>query len=183
MCRDTPSRDMHVENMDLVQFHVGSTATFWDLPYEEYGILAPDGGIKHTWEALSKTPLTLKGPNLGLPNEREKDAALMDAFVAEEYDQKTLIILNECRLYLRVSHLSQISTACGQHVDEQCWSGAQQLSAMRKPLIKTYRPTRKDWGVWQQALQTTFLQLDAEDLRLKNPLGPWLQRKSTTWKW
>ncbi|MGL5936442.1 MAG: hypothetical protein ACRCZI_12575, partial [Cetobacterium sp.] len=61
MCRDTPSRDMHEENMDLVQFHVGSAANFWELPYEEYGALAPDGWMKHTWESLSKTPLTLKG--------------------------------------------------------------------------------------------------------------------------
>jgi hypothetical protein len=43
MHRDTPSRDMHEENMDLVQFHVGSTVNFWELPYEEYGVLAPDG--------------------------------------------------------------------------------------------------------------------------------------------
>jgi hypothetical protein len=88
MHRDTPSRDLHTENMDLVQFHVGSGVTFWELPFQEYGCLAPDGWIKHTWEALSLTQLTLKGPNLGLPNERERDIPLMDAFIAQGYNER-----------------------------------------------------------------------------------------------
>ena len=55
------------EDMDLVQLYVGSKVTFWDLPFEAYGHLAPSGWIKHTWEALSHTPLVLKGPSLAIP--------------------------------------------------------------------------------------------------------------------
>jgi hypothetical protein len=39
---NSPSRDLHEENMDLVQYHVGSSDTFWDLPYKKYGHLVPD---------------------------------------------------------------------------------------------------------------------------------------------
>jgi hypothetical protein len=49
MHRDTPTKDLHVENMDLVQFRVGSMVNFWELPFEEYGSLAPNRWIKHTW--------------------------------------------------------------------------------------------------------------------------------------
>jgi hypothetical protein len=62
MHRDTPSKDLHVENMDLVQFHVGSTVNFWELPFKEYWSLALNGWMKHTWQALSLTTLTLRGP-------------------------------------------------------------------------------------------------------------------------
>jgi hypothetical protein len=72
MHRDILSRDLHEENMNLrvMQFCIEYSVTFWELPFQEYGNLAPDGWMKNTWEALSKTALTLKGPNLGLRHER-----------------------------------------------------------------------------------------------------------------
>jgi hypothetical protein len=142
---DTPSIDLHIEKMNLVQFHVGSTITFWELPFEEYGMLAPEGRMKNTWEALSHTSLILKGPNLGIPNEREGDTALMDAFVAQGYDQGMLITLNECRFYLAASHLSHISTANGTQIENKCWEGRQYMSDKRPKRIHTYKPTYKQW--------------------------------------
>jgi exonuclease III len=183
MHRDTPSRDLHTENMDLVQFHVGSSVTFWELPFEEYGALAPDGWMKHTWEALALTQLTLKGPDLGLPNERRRDASLMDAFVAQGYDSKKLTVLNECRFYLGASHVSHIATACGSRIDKRCWQGKQHRSDMRPKLIHTFRPTKKDWEIWQEAVRETFLLPNVQHLRLRQALGPWLQKSSATWKW
>jgi hypothetical protein len=115
MLQNTPSNDLHIENMDLVQFHIGSMITFWELPYEEYGVLGPKGWMKNTWEALSHTSLILEGPNLGIPNSRENDISLMDAFVAQGCKDKTLMVLNECRFYLAASHLSHISLACGNY--------------------------------------------------------------------
>jgi hypothetical protein len=183
MHRDTPSRDLHTENMDLVQFHVGSSVTFWELPFEEYRSLAPDGWMKHTWESLSHTQLTLKGPNLGLPGERTADAALMDAFVAQGYDAATLTTLNECHFFLGVSHLSHISTACGSRLDKRCWEGKQHHADLRPKLNHTYRPTIKDWEVRRESLRETFLLPNVSHLRLRQPLGLWLKRSSTTWIW
>jgi hypothetical protein len=183
MHRDTPSRDMHEENMDLVQFHIGSTVTFWELPFEEYGSLAPDGWMKQTWQALSQTTLTLKGSDLGLPNERITDVSLMDAFVAQGYSEETLRILNECRFWLAASHLSHITTACGQRVDAQCWQGKRHTADMRPRLIHTYRPTTKNWELWQEKIRDTFLFPGVTHLRLRQALGPWIQSTSPTWRW
>jgi hypothetical protein len=183
MHRDTPSRDLHVENMDLLQFHIGSTVTFWELPFQEYGCLAPEGWMKHTWEALSLTQLTLRGPNLGLPNERLHDVSLMDAFVAQGFGEQCLITLNECRLYLGASHLSHISTACGSRIDQRCWHGKQHLSDMRPRLIHTYRPTMKDWETWRESIRSTFLFPEVQHLRLRQALGEWINKSAVTWKW
>jgi hypothetical protein len=183
MHRDTPSRDLHAENMDLVQFHVGSSVTFWELPFQEYGCLAPEGWIKHTWEALSDTQLTLKGVNLGLPDERIKDTALMDAFIAQGYNEAKLTILNECRFYLGASHVSHISTACGSRIDKRCWQGKQHQADMRPRLIHTHRPTQKHWDIWRESLRETFLFSDVTHLRLRQTLGAWKQASSPTWKW
>ncbi|MGL5936571.1 MAG: endonuclease/exonuclease/phosphatase family protein [Cetobacterium sp.] len=183
MHRNTPSRDLHEENMDLVQFHVGSTVNFWDLPFEEYGHLAPEGWMKHTWQALDQTALSLQGPQLGLPNERQGDVALMDAFVAQGYDAKTLTTLNECRFWLAASHISHISTACGIRIDRRCWDGKQHRADMRPKLIHTHRPTKTAWEIWRAKLREMFLVQGATHLRLRTGLGTWLKQSSPTWKW
>jgi hypothetical protein len=183
MQRNTPSRDLHVENMEAVQFHIGSSVNFWELPFEDYGFLAPDGWMKHTWEALSQTNVALKGPHLGLPNEREKDVAIMDAFVAQGYDEERLMCLNECCLHLWASHLSHLVTSCGARIDNRCWQGKQHLSDLRPKLIKTHCSSTEAWAEWRRAIRETFLFPDATHLRLQKPLGPWKEAASPTWKW
>jgi hypothetical protein len=61
--------------------------------------------------------MMLKGPNLGLLNEREGDVALMDAFVMQGYDSKKLIFLNKCRLILGTSNLFHLTTVCRARID------------------------------------------------------------------
>ena len=109
--RDTPSQVLHQENMELVQLHIGSARNFWELPFEEYGCLAPKGWMKHTWECLDSTPLSLLGPPLQIPPLRQHDEFIMDAFVAQGYEDAELQILNDCRLYLKATLLSHICTA------------------------------------------------------------------------
>jgi hypothetical protein len=40
---DTPSKDLHRKNMELVQTYVGMDQNFWDLPFEMFGYVAPTG--------------------------------------------------------------------------------------------------------------------------------------------
>jgi hypothetical protein len=181
--RNTLSKDLHTENMDALQFHIGLSVTFWELPFEEYGPLAPEGWMKHTWEGLSHTTLMLKGPNLSLPDEREGDVALMDAFVAQGYDRAMLTCLNDCRLFLGASHLSHLSTACGARIDNRCWQGKHHLSDLRPKLIQTHRPSTDAWVMWRKALSESFLTPHETHLRLRTPLGPWKKTTSPTWKW
>ncbi|MGL5936607.1 MAG: hypothetical protein ACRCZI_13415, partial [Cetobacterium sp.] len=183
MHRNSPSQELHTENMDLVQFHIGSTVNFWELPFEEYGSLAPDGWMKNTWQALSQTTLSFKGPQFGLLDEREDDRALMDAFVAQGYDTKTLTTLNECRFWLAASHLSHISTANGLEIDTRCWEGKQHAADMRPRVIHTFHPKEKDWRVWREKVRETFLHPNTDHLRLRQPLGRWKAPVSATWKW
>jgi hypothetical protein len=127
--------------------------------------------MKHTWEALSHTTLTLRGPNLGLPPERDKDVALMDAFVAQGYDSKMLTCLNECHLFLGASHLSHLSTTCGARIDNRCWQDKHHLSDLRSTLIRTHRSSTDAWKMWRQARRESFLTKNETHLRLRTPLG------------
>jgi len=46
--QDSPSNDLHVQNMELVQCYVGTEKPFWDVPFAEYGHLAPQGWMAFT---------------------------------------------------------------------------------------------------------------------------------------
>jgi len=48
--QDTPSHDLHVQNMELVQCYVGTEKPFWDVPFTDYGHLVPRGWMAFTWQ-------------------------------------------------------------------------------------------------------------------------------------
>ena len=56
---DSPSNDLHVQNMELVQCYIGTQKPFWDMPFSEYGHLAPRGWMAFTWQEISSTDLSL----------------------------------------------------------------------------------------------------------------------------
>ena len=181
--RDTPTHDLIHENMELVQFHVGSERTFWDLPYQQYGTLAPRGWIKHTWKALDETSLHLTGPSLALPRRRTRDVFLMDAFIAQGYEGDDLMALQDCRLHLKAVRLSDITTADGWRIEPRAWAGKASWQCTAPPWIGTYRPTADKVSLWQEALRATFMVPDQTSMRLNEDLGPWLQEDDPHWIW
>ena len=182
--RNTPSADLHAENMELVQTYVGSDQNFWDLPFTMYGHLAPDGWIKNTWEALSGTTLTLKGPSIALPIQRERDFHLMDAFIQHPAIPSTNIpILQKCRLYVRATRMSDICTAGGQQIQERAWNGQPSTDRAVPNWVGTIPPTANEVATWQDALRIIALVPFTETRRLRIPLGQWLKPEIPQWTW
>ena len=79
--------------------------------------------MKHTWESMDSTPLTLQGEDLGLKPKRQKDVCLIDAFVEAGYETDELETLRDCRMHLRANFVSDISTACGSRITRAAWKG------------------------------------------------------------
>ena len=178
---DTPSNDLHAENMDLTQLYVGSSAPFWELPYPTYGSLAPKGWMKSTWEALHDTPLTIQGPDITVPTQRTFDTHLMDIFIANDCDD--IDTLNQCRLFEGATTVADLVTACGNHIEPNAWHGLTPLHRKPPHWINTHRPGRKAWLIWQTALRKIFLFHNSSHLRLRQPLGPWNQPMDKAWTW
>jgi len=51
--QNSPSHDLHIQNMELVQCYVGTVKPFWDMPFAECRRLAPRGWMAFTWQELS----------------------------------------------------------------------------------------------------------------------------------
>jgi hypothetical protein len=155
---DTPSRDLHRENMELVQTYVGTDQNFWDLPFELFGHLAPAGWMKQTWEALSATNLSFRGPRLACPLAWPQDKFLMDVFLdTPSIPEAHLPILQEVRLHLRTDLLSDIVDASGSRITHASWIGLPHTCRLHPNWITTRPPTPHQLEVWQGALCSAFL--------------------------
>jgi hypothetical protein len=95
--------------------------------------------IKSTW------PLT----------HRENDRYIMD--IAQEQDTpiKALQLINQCRIYLRVLTISDITNPIGAHVETQFYSWREAMQMNNKWVETTKpKPNKSAWTYWRQLMGT-----------------------------
>ena len=114
--------------------------------------------------------------------QRKHDIALMEYFSAHIPDKETLQLLNNCRLYLQIFTLSDISSSDGTKLTKCA------LSGHRNPAFQTLlhwpkqkRPSNKTWKRFSHILRTHFC--TPHSLQLTVPLGPWNKNSCTHVKW
>ena len=184
--RDTPTTDLLVENMELVQVHVGSAQPFWQIPYSSAGFLAPAGWIQHTWEAMEEYELVLQGPLATVSTKRSNDSHLMDIVRdCGKFTEAQMLSINNCRMHLGVTCISDLASISGTRVSSLGWGGSSSPSQVlrSKHWPRTYEPSRSDWELWQSMLQTCVIAPHDTTRKLRQPLGEWLDRNDDSWQW
>ena len=182
--RSSPSHDLHLHNMEAVQCHLGSEIPFWQLPFELYGGLAPEGWMKFTWKQLSQTSLTLRGPLAVVAPKRQRDVFIMDALVHEDWPLPERRYINEVRLHLGVTVLSELSNAAGTHIDPWIWQGKQRSKLVNAEAWPNTRPpSPRAVERWQAMLKELFSDPNSPSHSLRSPLGPWLEQLDSEWIW
>jgi len=181
---DPPSHDLHLQNMELVQCYVGSEQPFWDLPYQLHGHLAPKGWIQFTWEELSATNLSLRGPLATIPSNRESDVFIMDELVRRDWLAKSLQVLYPVRLYLGVTLLSQCCNAAGTYIHPNVWQCKHNTNILRSPHWPNFKaPTPTAMRAWQSMLTDVFIAQGNRYHQLARPLGLWKTPDDAEWVW
>ena len=110
---------------------------------------------------------------------REHDSCLMEDFLLQDPTPTELRLLNSCRLYLRVTTLSDISSANGNTITQQCWEGMGPTDAIQL-WPRQQKPHSKAWLIWRKYITRCYLDDEYStrkkrtDLQLDTPLGPWL---------
>jgi hypothetical protein len=79
--------------------------------------LATEGWIKHTWRFLQEHSITIQDDIPDFAPIREGDSLLIPLFSKLGNAGKELQLLNQCRLFLRVLWLSDISTGSGTNIE------------------------------------------------------------------
>ena len=109
---------------------------------------------------------------------RTQDSSLMEDFLLLDPSPGKLKLLNQCRLFLRVTSLSDICTENGDKLTRNCWEGTdRQPSPLLWPC--QHKPSTKAWRIWRSFLSKCYLAEESHlrrhhNLSLSSPLGPWL---------
>ena len=117
---------------------------------------------------------------------REHDSCLMEDFLLLQPTPCELKTLNQIRLFLRVTTLSDICTPTGDEIDRQCWEGTQCKTSTRLwPRME--KPPPRAWSIWRKYISSCYLiepsttRKKLEELHLSYPLGPWLRPSKIVW--
>ena len=110
---------------------------------------------------------------------RHHDSCLMEDFLLCDPPPRDLKVLNQCRLFLRVSTLSDICSSDGRTITRQCWEG---LHPVHSTLLwpKQDKPASSSWSTWRKYITRCYLQDESNtrkkrsNLQLDTELGPWL---------
>jgi hypothetical protein len=100
-----------------MQLLVESGTLFLNEPYAKVGKDVPEGWLTSLWGFSSKAKLSFDITDHWLPGlQRQGDGFLMELFYYQSHPSKIIMILNRCRIYLRVITKADIVSADGTHI-------------------------------------------------------------------
>jgi ribonuclease HI len=163
----------------------GTTVPILEQPSQNLKPLLETGWITAVRDSLHATGLTLQFTD---PSEqsgpteqklREFDEHIMDKLLTR-YSGAALYKINACRLYLRVSRLSEITSADGKNLKPGILDGtaATRELASITSWPRQENPNRTWWNTWSKAIRNTYT-TDGSSTALRLPLGKWTAAAST----
>jgi hypothetical protein len=118
--------------------------------------------------------------------QRDKDESIMAKILTSgQFKPRELEIINACRLYLRVTRVSDITTPDGSRILTKILTGSltpAEIEEVRPTKIEwphQEKPDKTAWKIWTKALQTTICR---ENGQLFQALGKWHSKIDYDWK-
>ena len=166
------------------QLETGSSFGLLQQQFDNTGILASDTWVKRVWRELDQLDIRVEISSPPLDLYCAGDRLLTDVFVDALVDQSTLLWLNWCRTFLRVTTVSDIVTANGLSITRSAWEGRRSPNHLENyNWPRTVRPSATHWITWRSILTETLLCPGSNSQRrLAQPLGPW-HDSLDRWRW
>jgi hypothetical protein len=176
----TMTGDLFKVSLERHALELGLPTSIFDTNFDVYGPVATDTWCKHTWEFMHKHDITIAPHtnHIQLKLQRENDTFLMQTFAEAGYKGAALKNLNNCRMFLQVITLSDISSGDGQYIlpfAQHLRQTTLQTSNFKWPANGVLTPVVQ--RLWKVALARCFLKPEGNFLR--RPLGAWLATAET----
>jgi hypothetical protein len=143
-----------------------------------YAPLAADSWVKSTWQFVQEFGISIHDDIKEFLPIREHDRLLVPLFVHFGFRGDELQRLNQCRLYLKVSWLSEIVTGDGRYIELSAWEPPFGVSIKVEFMYPNQAyPPPTSWHVWKSALR----RLCNSQRTLTQPLGPYIRDDTIQW--
>ena len=116
---------------------------------------------------------------------RQHDVTIINLAQRLHFRRADLLAVNRCRLYLRVTWLSEITTPDGTNLQSSLYNESPSLNS-QSTLLWPYQPCPgpRSWATFRKLLRSVVL-FDHKKRRrptaLHRPLGPWTRLSDRTW--
>jgi hypothetical protein len=157
-----------------MRVQLGCNGPIFHIPWQCH-ILMEASWLKSTWEFVHEFGIQIDDDIPELQTWRENDVLLVPLFLRLGYTGVELRWLNMCRLYYRVSWLSEICSGDGLRLLRMFLANSANPndSTLRYP--KQGFPPSPAWKIWKKALSSVC---DSNQV-LYSPLGNWVSK--TNW--
>jgi hypothetical protein len=143
-------------------------------------LIATRGWVSHTWNFAKEVGIEIRDDIKDFVSPRLNDKLLIPMFGSMGFRGQEILYLNQCRLFLKVLWLSELTTADGIFLERQSLLPPFSISCHRRYIFPTQGyPSREAWATWQRALRK--LCQNDQSFRLKERLGRWIDRDSIRW--
>lgn len=162
---------------EAFKLEMGCLGNIFSLP-SNLACLATHSWVFSTWQFAKQFDIQINDDLPEFMAPRVADRLLIPTFAGLGFASNQLVWLNQCRLYLQVSWLSEICTADGKQIESRVLK--KPFTVSNKPLY--YYPNQEfpcdtAWSTWVSALQ----RLCRSGNHLLTPVGPWLLREAVLW--
>jgi hypothetical protein len=145
----------------------------WDL-----SPLATDSWIKSTWEFVVRYGISIHDDLPAFHPIRYHDQLLIPLFYKIGFRGSSLRLVNQCRLFLRVTWLSEIVTADGRYIENSAVEKPYGLSSKAEFIYPAQvLPPDSSWKLWREGLS----RICSDRLTLLQPLGPFIRADTIQW--
>ena len=174
----TELSDTMVIVLSNTQLSVGTMDLFLNVEKKKISYIDGRSRTMSLWKMSNEFNITYDIDRVWKPTpQREGELTLMDLFLANRISRDGLRIMNECRNYLQVIYVSDITSADGKTILKWAIHPPNDLQN-RSNLRWRYQPRPDDdkWITWRDILMRTIgVTTDYENIwHLKKPLGKWI---------
>lgn len=143
-----------------------------------------DCWLLHVRQFCSKFDISLRIQSNRIPQSaREHDSFLMDHALTLQLSRQELVDINLVRIFLQVTTVSDIASACGNHLHQLSWQGKPIPDRKsRSTFARQQSISGGQRGLWRKLLRSLLLPPASNDtLCLLTPLGHWRQESNMIW--
>ncbi len=171
-------------SLQMLRLEIGENGPIFQKAYKDFEPhILTESWVQDTWRFASEQDLSFDDKTPNLPLLREGDQTIMWQ-LKQTAPKKEWKAINQCRLYLRVFSLAEITTGDGRHWHRDAIDGKRRITQTREQLNwpRWERPRETYWTTWRRALKRLCIGNSVYG-RLRNTLGQWYYNMSDTWKW
>lgn len=184
--RETITGELIRAGLEQMQLETGLPGYLFSQDYSILETLTTDCWLKTVWQFAWNNEMLIKDTVAKPKLYRDNDNFIMEEVIRHGFRGADLKKINECRMFLQVANLSEISTVDGKNITLNAWKGIKDSNKLNDYQWPRSPPTLSPihWRLWRKALTASFIdpmKLRSRDLVI--PLHDWLIDATRHWRW